>query len=129
MHMLIILGQDFKINGPEKFDYYVSAELPNKDKNPNLHNFVVKHMIHGPCGDLNKKNSCMIDGRCKSNYPRQFCQSTTQGKDGYPIYRRRNDGQIVDIRKTKLNNQWVVPYNSYLLLRYNCHIMSKCALD
>ncbi|XP_075512261.1 uncharacterized protein LOC142547728 [Primulina tabacum] len=122
MHMLIILRQDSKINGPENFDYYVSAELPNKDKNPNLHNFVVKYMMHGPCGDLNKKNTCMIAGRCKSNYPRQFCQSTTQGKDDYPIYRRRNDGQIVDIRKAKLNNQWAVPHNSYLLLRYDCHV-------
>ncbi|XP_075478837.1 uncharacterized protein LOC142519691 [Primulina tabacum] len=116
MHMLIILRQDSKINGPENFDYYVSEELPNKDKNPNLHNFVVKHMMLGPCGDLNKKNSCMIVGRCKSNYPRQFCQSTTQGKDGYPIYRRRNYGQIVDTRKAKLNNQCVVPHNCNLLL-------------
>jgi len=22
----------------------------------------------------------------------------------------------------KMNNQWVVPYNPYLLMRYNCHI-------
>ncbi|XP_073300590.1 uncharacterized protein [Primulina huaijiensis] len=129
MHMLIILRQDYKINGPENFDYYVSAELPNKDKNPNLHNFVVKHMMHGPCGDLNKKNSCMIAGRCKSNYPRQFCQSTTQGKDGYPIYRRINDGQIVDIRKAKLNNQWVVPHNSYLLLRCKVGLSTRSTVE
>ncbi|XP_075494884.1 uncharacterized protein LOC142532481 [Primulina tabacum] len=122
VHMLVILKPAYKINTPDQFDYYVSAELPNKDTHPRLHDLVVKHMIHGPCGDMNKKNSCMVNGQCKSHYPRLFCQTTTQGKDGYPIYRRRNNGQIIDVRRTKLNTQWVVPHNSYLLLRYDCHI-------
>ncbi|XP_073131918.1 uncharacterized protein [Henckelia pumila] len=79
-------------------------------------------MIHGPCGDINKRNSCMVNGQCKSHYPRQFCETTTQEKDGYPIYRRKNDGKTIDVRRAKLNNQWVVPHNPYLLLRYDCHI-------
>ncbi|XP_073157303.1 uncharacterized protein [Henckelia pumila] len=61
-------------------------------------------------------------GKCKSHYPRNFCEITVQGEDGYPIYRRRNDGQTADVRRAKLNNQWVVPYNPYLLMRYDCHI-------
>ncbi|GAA0183417.1 hypothetical protein LIER_30830 [Lithospermum erythrorhizon] len=48
-----------------------------------------------------------------------------QGKDGYPIYRRRNDQKTVEVRNAHLNNQWVVPYNPYLLTRYNCHINVK----
>ncbi|XP_073121556.1 uncharacterized protein [Henckelia pumila] len=79
-------------------------------------------MIHGPCGHLNETNSCMIEGQCKSHYPRKFCKTTIQGEDSYPIYRRRDDSQTVDVRKAKLNNQWVVPYNPYLLLRYDCHM-------
>ncbi|XP_073035172.1 uncharacterized protein [Primulina eburnea] len=64
----------------------------------------------------------MVNGQCKSHYPRVFCQTTTQRKDGYPIYRRRNNGQTIDVRRAKLNTQWVVPHNPYLLLRYDCHI-------
>ena len=28
----------------------------------------------------------------------------------------------VSISRKKLDNKWVVPYNLYLLTRYNCHI-------
>ncbi|XP_073156641.1 uncharacterized protein [Henckelia pumila] len=122
IHMLIILKQEYKINSADQFDDYVSAELPQKENNPRLFNLVVKHMMHGPCGYLNKTNSCMINGQCKSHYPWNFCERTVQGEDGYPIYRRRNDGQTADVRRAKLTNQWVVPYNPYLLMRYDCHI-------
>jgi len=44
------------------------------------------------------------------------------GKDAYSIYRRRNDGHKVFVRKKWLDNRWVVPYNLMLLMRYNCHI-------
>ncbi|TVU30935.1 hypothetical protein EJB05_22589, partial [Eragrostis curvula] len=52
---------------------------------------------------------------------------TQQGKDSYPIYRRRDDGQIVEVRNAKLDNRWVVSYNPTLLMRYNCHINVKIA--
>ncbi|XP_073144594.1 uncharacterized protein [Henckelia pumila] len=122
IHMLVILKKEHKINNNDQFDDYVLAELPQKEKNPRLFDLVVKHMMHGPCGHLNSKNSCMIAGQCKSHYPRKFCERTVQGEDGYPIYWRRDDSQTVDARRAKLNNQWVVPYNPYLLMRYDCHI-------
>jgi hypothetical protein len=79
-------------------------------------------MIHGPCGVLNRKNSCMQDGNCRYHYPRPFSEATLQGDDSYPIYRRRDDGRQVRIRGAVLDNRWVVPYNPYLVMRYNCHI-------
>ncbi|KAL3531639.1 hypothetical protein ACH5RR_005160 [Cinchona calisaya] len=118
-HMLIILKSEHKITTPDEFDKFVTTELPDKDKFPELYNLVVKHMMHGPCEKLNPKNSCMINGECKYHYPRQFCNKTIQGQDGYPIYKRRDDRKEVKVRKAILNNQWVVPYNPYLLSRYN----------
>jgi hypothetical protein len=44
------------------------------------------------------------------------------GKDSYPVYRRRDDGQVVEVRNAKLDNRWVVPFNPYLRVLYNCHI-------
>ncbi|KAH0633393.1 hypothetical protein KY284_036179 [Solanum tuberosum] len=64
----------------------------------------------------------MKDGQCKFHYPRAFNNKTIQGRDGYPIYRRKNDGRTSEVRGMKMNNQWVVPYNLYLLKRYNFHI-------
>ncbi|XP_073301543.1 uncharacterized protein [Primulina huaijiensis] len=122
VHMLVILKHDYKINSSDMFDNFVSAELPNKNTHPCLFKLVVRHMMHGPCGNSNKKNSCMVEGRCKNRYPRQFCEKSALGENGYPTYRRRDDGQIVDVRKAKLNSQWVVPYNPYLLYRYDCHL-------
>ncbi|GER39179.1 DNA helicase homolog [Striga asiatica] len=121
-HMLIILKSTYKIATPDHFDKFVCAELPSETEDPELFALVVKHMMHGPCGDINKNNSCMIDGKCKYHYPRKFCDTTTQGKDGYPVYRRRQNGLKVKVRNAELDNQWVVPYSPYLLSRYNCHI-------
>ncbi|RCV32730.1 hypothetical protein SETIT_7G026900v2 [Setaria italica] len=83
-----------KLKSPDDYDKYISAEIPNPNKYPWLHELVVKHMMHGPCGTLNKNCLCMVDGQCHFWYPRQFSETTEQGKDTYPIYRRREDGFV-----------------------------------
>lgn len=84
---------------------------------------VVKHMLHGPCGDLNPKNVCMKrKGYCKNFYPKAFCDVTTQNIGTYPAYRRRGRGVKVIVSGAKLDNRWVVPYNPYLLCMFDCHV-------
>ncbi|KAF5461688.1 hypothetical protein F2P56_017766 [Juglans regia] len=122
-HFLIILQNDWKVYAPESFDEIVSAEIPDKNTNMYLHNVVVKHMMHGPCGALNPSNVCMKrNGCCKSNYPKNYASATTVGNDSFPIYRRKNNGITVKIRGKNLDNCWVVPYNPYLLATFDCHI-------
>jgi hypothetical protein len=41
-------------------------------------------------------------------------------KDSYPVYRRRDDGQVMEVRNSKLDNRF--PYNPSLLMIFNCHI-------
>ncbi|XP_073129028.1 uncharacterized protein [Henckelia pumila] len=101
---------------------YVSAEIPNMNLFPRLFELGSHHMMHGPCGNLNKKCPCMVNGQCKHHYPRSHSDQTRQGRDGYPMYQRRDNGIIVEARGCQLNSQWVVPYNPYLLYRYDCHI-------
>ncbi|PWZ57979.1 ATP-dependent DNA helicase PIF1 [Zea mays] len=57
-----------------------------------------------------------------NHYPRPFSDTTLQGKDSYPVYRRRDDGRKEKVRGCELDNRWVVPYNPYLLRLFNCHI-------
>nr|XP_040249315.1 uncharacterized protein LOC120966826 [Aegilops tauschii subsp. strangulata] len=121
-HFLLIMDSKYKLIVPEQYDRLISAELPDKHKYPELYAMVVKHMMHGPCGALNPKNVCMQENRCKCRYPWPFNENTSQGKDSYPIYRRRDDGRRAKVRGKMLDNRWVVPYNPYLLRMFNCHI-------
>lgn len=99
-HFLIILANEHKLLTPEAYDEIISAELPDCEAEPDLHRLVLKHMMHGPCGNLNPTNSCMRKkGYCKFKYPKRFADETSKGNDSYPIYRRRNTGEVVKIRK------------------------------
>ncbi|XP_027177658.1 uncharacterized protein LOC113776796 [Coffea eugenioides] len=90
-HMLLILKLEYKLLNPESYDRVVCAKIPDRFKHPHLYSLVVKHMIHGPCGDMDRTCPCMKDGRCKNHYPKSFCSQTTHAEDSYPQYRRRDD--------------------------------------
>lgn len=81
--MLVILSANSKISSPDMFDSFVVAEIPDEKKFPKLFQLVSRHMMHGPCGVLEKKCPCMIHGQCKSHYPRPFSEHSMQGKDRY----------------------------------------------
>ncbi|XP_060668436.1 uncharacterized protein LOC132799352 [Ziziphus jujuba] len=42
--------------------------------------------------------------------------------DGYPIYRRRDNGRTIEKNGIALDNRYVVPHNHYLLLKYGSHM-------
>ena len=110
---LLILKPQSKLLNPQSYDKIVCAEIPQE--NGYLYSLVVKHMIHGPCGNMNKHCPCMRSGICKNHYPKNFSDYTVHGEDTYPYYRRRNNGKIIRVRGYDLDNRWVVPYNPYLL--------------
>ena len=89
-------------------------------------------MMHGPCGTSNPNSPCMIDGTCSKRFPKEFVETTFTGTDGYPHYRRRNDGKHIIKNGIHLDKRYVVPYNPYLSKKYNTHInveicsSSKC---
>ena len=111
-HILVILHQDDKPH-PDTYDEYVSAEIPDKDTCPRLYEAVKSHMVHGPCGDCNPDSPCMKDpkcpGVCSKSYPKEFCEQTKTHAEGYPVYRRRNDGRTMPNGKRLLDNRDVVP--------------------
>nr|XP_027071785.1 uncharacterized protein LOC113696591 [Coffea arabica] len=122
-HFLIILKEQSKMFSPEEYDKIVCAELSDRHKAPYLYSLVIKHMLHGPCGSMNPSNPCMKQNhKCRNNYPKDFSEYTKHEKNSYPIYRRRDDGSKIYIREHELDNRWIVPYNPYLLAKYDCHI-------
>lgn len=124
-HMVVVLDDDDKLHTPDDYDHIVRAEIPSKDDEPLLYEKVLKHMIHGPCNGENSRAPCRKRGSCKRSYPKSFAQFTTGGRDSYPVYRRRDTGISVPLNTNEtimIDNRWVVPYNPWLLLKYDCHI-------
>merc|ERR1712197_30407 len=88
-------------------------------------------MMHGPCGvEFGRSHySCRQDGKCIKNFPKKLQPNTEIGDDSFPEYCRRSeyDGGHVAVKYINgtehvLDNGWVVPYNPYLLNRFECHI-------
>ncbi|KAK8933803.1 hypothetical protein KSP39_PZI015526 [Platanthera zijinensis] len=125
VHMLVIFDPRDKVSTPDDYDKIVRAELPHIEDEPELYNAVIRHMIHGPCAHINSHAPCMKHGSCKKGYPKSFAETTIQGADSYPIYRRRDNGRSFRLHRAQdfaIDNRWVVLYNPWLLLKYNCHI-------
>ncbi|XP_074352788.1 uncharacterized protein LOC141691939 [Apium graveolens] len=52
----------------------------------------------------------------------QFNGNTYFDDYGFPVYRRRNTGRVINKKGINLDNQFVVLYNRDLMLRFQCHI-------
>ncbi|CAF4267317.1 unnamed protein product, partial [Rotaria sordida] len=88
---LFTLSNEDKIKTADDVDNIISAELPNRNEQLELYNIILTQNIHGPCGRLNPKSRCMVEGSCSKNFPKAFYSETDVSADGYPIYRRRNN--------------------------------------
>ncbi|KAH0614326.1 uncharacterized protein H6S33_006212 [Morchella sextelata] len=138
MHLLIFLHPDDRFLTAERIDEIVCAELPDPATDPTgeLNAIIRSCMVHGPCGEANMRSPCMASKKnggptaCSKRYPKAYQSETVVQEDGYPLYRRRNDGRTFSVvvrgsgfnQEYQMDNRWVVPYNPYLSLRYKAHI-------
>ncbi|KAK9050800.1 hypothetical protein SSX86_030230 [Deinandra increscens subsp. villosa] len=123
-HILLFLHADDKITTPDQIDRFISADLPSEVDDPAGYAAVVSHMIHGPCGDLNKKSPCMSNGSCTKKYPKNPCERTYINDEGWPQYKRPSNSRVVrnGSDNIKPDNRYVIPHNRDLLVKYRCHI-------
>ncbi|GBN69615.1 hypothetical protein AVEN_25777-1 [Araneus ventricosus] len=128
MAMVRKFDSESKIRTKDGIDKFVSAELPDPCTDLRLFQIVTKCMVHGPCGTININSPCMRDGQCCKSFPKQFKDDTEENVNGYPIYRRRAT-EPVQVGKYSIDNRWVVPYNPWLIKKFNAHInVEVCAL-
>ena len=64
----------------------------------------------------------MLNKKCTKYFPKKFVDNTNIDSEGYPVYRRRDNGIFVKKGESFVDNRYVVPYNRQLLLKYNAHI-------
>ena len=94
MHLLVWLEEPYKIRTPEDVDETISAEIPDKDRHPRLHELVTSMMLHGPCNQR-----CLVNGKCSKHFPKDYQENTQFSDNGYPQYQRHNNG--VTFRKNQ----------------------------
>ena len=139
-HILIMLADHDRTLTPESVDSLVTAELPphpdtattqaGRIQLQNLEKIVLSNMLHGPCGALNPRNVCMENGKCTKSFPKPFQRATiVDAESYYATYKRRSPedgGRTIQKGGKTIDNSWIVPYNPYLSLRYECHINVEC---
>ncbi|KAL8140205.1 LOW QUALITY PROTEIN: hypothetical protein V2J09_006226 [Rumex salicifolius] len=103
-----IKAESNKVKTGKDIDVFISVEIPCQETDLDAYRSVTEHMLHGPCGNANKSSPCMHNGQCTKHFPKPFS-----------VYRRRDNGVHVKKGTSKLDN---IPYNRYLLLKYNAHI-------
>ncbi|CAN0559955.1 unnamed protein product [Ectocarpus sp. 12 AP-2014] len=102
-------------------------------------------MCHKKCGMFNPSAPCMkTDSKtkrkyCQKRYPQPFSPVTNlNSKSGRAEYKRLNNGDTEEIQckngenktvTTTIDNRYVVPYNPYLLMKYDAHICVDIVTD
>ncbi|KAG7559347.1 Nucleic acid-binding OB-fold [Arabidopsis thaliana x Arabidopsis arenosa] len=90
-HILLFMDSKSKLPTADDIDMMICAEIPDKEKEPELYEVIKNSMIHGPCGSANM-NSPYI---------------TKVGADGFPVYRRRLTDDYVEKGGIKCDNRYV----------------------
>jgi Helitron helicase-like domain at N-terminus len=122
-HIIVFLKPHAKLGTPEQIDSLMSSEFPVD--HPELLELVKKFMIHGPCGEQNKKAPYMENETCTKGFSKPFSDYTSITEDSYARTRCLNTGQTFRTgpgNKYQVDNRWVVCHSKYLIWKYRCHI-------
>ncbi|XP_074351924.1 uncharacterized protein LOC141691078 [Apium graveolens] len=106
VHMLIWLSPESRPNYIEKVDQLVSAEIPDKNSDPIAYKAVKNYMMHEPCDKDLYTSPCMVKGKCMRHFPKRFNGDTYFDDCGFPVYRRRNTGRVINKKGINLDNQF-----------------------
>ncbi|XP_019184186.1 PREDICTED: uncharacterized protein LOC109179072 [Ipomoea nil] len=87
----------------------VAGEIPDEKTDVQYYKGVEEFMMHGPCGKARTNSPCMVNARCSKHFPKRFVESSTFDADGYPVYRRRDNGNIVTKNGIALDNRYISP--------------------
>ncbi|KAA6324028.1 MAG: hypothetical protein EZS28_054240, partial [Streblomastix strix] len=87
-----------------QIDKLIQCELPDPAKEKEYYDLVVTHQIHGPC--LLGDPRCWKHGKCSKGFPKKYQEQTVFIADGYPSYRRRNQGITFKKGGKEYGNEW-----------------------
>ena len=121
-HIILWTSRDTSDPTSAMIDKYVSAEVPDPKNDPLGYALVAEHMTHGPCGQTNPRCPCMKNNKCSKHFPKPYQPATTVSSIGFAVYKRPENNLFVCKGRLQMDNRWVVPYNMFLLKKYQAHI-------
>ena len=84
------MDREHKPITPAIIDEIVNAEIPDRNKNPLLHQIVTSQNIHGPCGNINRNSPCMDRRQCTKYFSKQLKDETRVPESSCPFYMQRS---------------------------------------
>ena len=97
--------KECKLPNPEDIDRVISTEIPDLDEDPELYKLVTEIMMHGPCGPDNRRSPYMKNNVCSKKFPMDFTEQTRINAEGYPIYKRSDNGRKCVKNNVELDNR------------------------
>ncbi|XP_031090970.1 uncharacterized protein LOC115995966 [Ipomoea triloba] len=104
-HILIFLERTTTLSTASCMDSFISAEIPDKEVDKEYYDAVEEFMIHGPCGLYKSNSPCMVNKKSSKHFPKKFVAVSSWDDDGYPIYRRRDNGRNVQKNGVQLDSR------------------------
>ncbi|XP_076034571.1 uncharacterized protein LOC143021164 [Oratosquilla oratoria] len=125
-HVHILLWMRYKVT-EKTVANIISAEIPDKTKNPQLYDIVTTNMIHGPCVGFDESQICCYGrnnsiSKCQKDFPKPLYGRRAVGEGGFSFVKKIGKDKTVVV-----DNSWVVPHSPYLCLKYNAHINVECS--
>ena len=77
-HIICILSDADSPRITDRYDDISGAAPPDPAGDPALWSAVTPSMIHVPCGSMNPKSPCAIDGVCSKGRPKRFRPHTIE---------------------------------------------------
>ncbi|XP_071727835.1 uncharacterized protein [Rutidosis leptorrhynchoides] len=103
-HIFLFLEKTDRVPNLNDIDELICAQIPNKDEEPELYQLVLDFMMHGPCGPGHPKMPCMKLKKCSKHFPKDLTAETHFDPEGFPLYRRQDDGNFIMKSDTRLDN-------------------------
>ncbi|XP_076047316.1 uncharacterized protein LOC143028839 [Oratosquilla oratoria] len=104
-HVHILLWMEQRVNA-ELVDSVISAEIPDKKKEPRLYDIVTRCMIHGPCKGFDESHACCHGksvngkGKCQKDFPKPCRGDLLFGRNGYPLWEKADTLSVRKLKET-----------------------------
>ena len=121
-HILLILDFMNKLQISADIDSIICVEILSQIDHSELYDTMMSFMLHRSYDTAKSTASYMKNDIYSKRFSKSFSDETLSKVNNYSLYRRRNDEITIYKHDHILTNAYVILYNSYLSVKFDCHI-------